>query len=63
MSVQEQDYDDIEYDDDAGCSWCDGEGIRECDAAPLCWSRNCNGDFHDCPACDGSGLARDQRIW
>lgn len=61
-SEVEDDYED-EYDPDGDCSHCGGRGEEECSDGPLCFERNCSHGYHDCIACGGSGLARDQRIW
>ncbi len=50
-----------DYDDD--CMTCGGEGFEECETTNRiegCWERHCNGDFHECPNCHGSGRAKDQ---
>lgn len=39
---------------------------RECETSTSsegCWESDCDGDFHTCPNCKGSGLAKDQRYW
>jgi hypothetical protein len=56
-------WDDATYDDDPDCSFCGGDGEEECADPIQCFTPRCNGEWHQCPACRGSGLARDQRIW
>jgi hypothetical protein len=53
-------------DDGARCMTCGGDGIEECedtDSAEGCWQSDCDGDFHTCTNCHGSGLAKDQWYW
>ena len=65
MTLSEPDIEEYEYDDDP-CMTCGGDGIEECedtDSAEGCWEPDCNGRFHTCPNCRGSGNAKDQRFW
>ena len=60
--------DDVyEYDEEADCSICGGEGYKGCDDWIQCMSPHHVGSGPDqlcqCAACHGSGLARDQVIW
>lgn len=55
----------FDYDDDR-CMTCQGDGFEECEttnSAEGCWESDCDGDFHLCPNCKGSGLAKDQWFW
>lgn len=64
MTDTQADHDDQDYDDDPNCQTCGGgDGFEECedtDSAEGCWIAGCDGDFHTCPDCKGSGLAKDQ---
>ena len=53
--------DDI-WDDEPDCSWCGGDGWEECDDPIQCTYRH-DWREHPCPACGGSGLAKDQTLW
>lgn len=52
---------------DPDCSFCGGEGYEECDDFIQCCAPHHigNGVYreHECKACGGSGLAKDQVIW
>lgn len=53
-------------DDDDGwdqCQTCCGDGYEECWDWPDCWEPKCDGDFHRCPNCHGTGSAKDQWYW
>jgi hypothetical protein len=55
----QQEPNDDEFDDrPRDCSWCGGDGLTECDGSD-CYCSN----LHDCPACRGSGDAKDQTLW
>jgi hypothetical protein len=63
-----QDHLDEPYDDDdePGCQTCGGDGFEECEdvnSSEGCWIAGCDGYFHTCPNCNGSGLAKDQWYW
>lgn len=45
------------------CSWCGGEGEVHCDDGFDCWQPDCSCGMHRCPACNGSGRAKDQTLW
>jgi hypothetical protein len=48
------------------CQTCGGDGIEDCNdsgSSEGCWERGCNDDWHTCPNCKGSGLAKDQWYW
>jgi hypothetical protein len=52
-----------EWDDEANCQTCQGDGFCECedsDSAEGCWEADCDGTLHTCPNCKGSGLAKNQ---
>ena len=52
-------------DDEPECMSCE-DGIEEChdsQSSEGCWAADCNGDFHVCTNCHGSGLAKDQTYW
>jgi len=51
------------YDPEAECSWCGGEGINDCTDGLECFDPDCDGDMCRCGSCNGSGLAKDQRVW
>lgn len=60
------DIDDDPYDgtgDDPDCSWCGGDSWTECDDPIQCCDPRCNGGTHPCPACGGTGLAKNQVLW
>ena len=51
-------------DDDPSCSWCGGEpDMQECDDPIQCCDPRCDGTWHPCTACQGTGLAKFQTIW
>ena len=51
-------------DDYAECSWCGGEWyLQECDDPIQCCSPRCDGQWHPCDACQGTGLAKHQVMW
>jgi hypothetical protein len=48
------------------CMTCCGDGFEECedtDSAEGCWNADCDGVWHTCPNCRGSGRAKDQSWW
>ena len=65
MSTDCWDDDDLDYgdDEDRNCQTCCGEQIEECHDILGCFEAGCNGDYHRCPNCKGSGLAKDQCYW
>jgi len=55
------DYDDCE---DRACTICGGEWyLQECDDPIQCCSPGCDGVWHPCSACNGTGLAAHQWMW
>lgn len=58
---------DHDYEDDDGyeanCMTCLGDGTEECMDSCMCFEPDCNGDYHTCPNCRGSGSASDQWYW
>jgi hypothetical protein len=61
-------YPDDDYDpadpDGGHCSVCGGEPyLQECDDPIQCCDPRCDGQFHPCRACNGTGLAKHQTIW
>lgn len=49
---------------DDPCSWCGGHpDEQECDDPIQCCDPRCDGQYHPCTACNGTGLARNQVIW
>lgn len=46
-----------EFGNDLECTICGGEGTCDANADPL-W--DCDDSIHDCHACRGSGMRRDQ---
>ena len=68
MSDREVDYIGPFFDDEdePACQSCGGEGIEECEdvnSSEGCWAAHCNGSFHECTNCHGSGQAKDQTYW
>lgn len=55
------DYDGI--DDDPRCTMCGGEVWVECDDPIQCTYPRCDGETHQCSACNGTGLAEHQVMW
>ncbi len=52
------------YEDGDACSWCGGEpDMQECGDPIQCCSPRCDGEFHPCEACQGTGLAKHQVMW
>ena len=50
--------------DSEECSWCGGEWyLQECDDPIQCCDPGCDGQWHPCVACQGTGLAKHQVIW
>jgi len=63
MTGIDEDYD---FDDAAGdsCTWCGGEWyLQECDDPIQCGDPRCDGRWHPCAACNGTGLASEQWCW
>jgi hypothetical protein len=65
LSVPDDDHwdehDDLDYEP---CSWCGGEWyLQECDDPIQCCDPACDGQWHPCTACCGTGLAREQWCW
>ena len=55
---------DDEGDDTLPCSHCGGEpDLQECDDPIQCCDPRCDGTWHPCTACQGTGLAKHQVIW
>lgn len=54
--------DDEEYDPDASCLYCGGEGYLPGEefSDPLWYDRN---EFYPCPSCRGTGLRKDMTLW
>ncbi len=51
-------------EDSEACSHCDGEPyMQECDDPIQCCDPHCDGTWHPCVACDGTGLAVHQWSW
>lgn len=58
----DDEYWDGTVDDD--CSHCGGEpDLQECDDPIQCCDPRCDGVFHPCVACNGTGLAKNQWLW
>ena len=51
------------YADHPSCTHCGGDIWVECDDPIQCTYPRCDGEFHPDPACNGTGLARDQWSW
>lgn len=50
--------------DDLSCTWCDGDQYFYGDDLPgFDWSWHDPEDFHDCPACRGTGLRKFQTLF
>jgi len=61
--IDDDPYDGDEYDDER-CSHCGGEWyLQECDDPLQCCDPRCDGQWHPCIACGGTGLAKNQVIW
>ncbi len=46
------------------CTWCGGEpDLQECDDPIQCCDPRCDGTWHPCTACQGTGLSKYQVIW
>ena len=68
VSVQPDPYepdDAYDYDDgDDSCTHCDGRpDEQECDDPIQCCDPRCDGVWHPCVACNGTGKAKDQWMW
>ena len=51
-------------DEDRACSICGGEWyLQECDDPIQCCDPKCDGQWHPCTACNGTGLAAHQWMW
>jgi hypothetical protein len=60
--------DDDDWDENADCSMCGGDGYEECYDPIQCLRRHFGGSpfdggEHECSACGGSGKAKDQTAW
>lgn len=58
--------DDWQYrddDEDDRCTCCDGDIWVECDDPIQCCDPRCDGQWHPCEVCQGTGLAKNQVIW
>lgn len=57
--------DDYGPDEDSNpCSHCGGDWyLQECDDPIQCCDPHCDGVWHPCTACQGTGLAKHQVIW
>ena len=53
----------LDHDDDPSCTHCGGDIWVECDDPIQCTYPRCDGEFHPDPACNGTGLAKDQWLW
>lgn len=50
--------------DNEPCSHCGGEWyLQECDDPIQCCDPRCDGQWHPCVACQGTGLAKNQVMW
>jgi hypothetical protein len=55
---------DLDEPGDMDCSHCGGDWyMQECDDPIQCCDPRCDGTWHPCTACQGTGLARHQVIW
>jgi len=50
-------------EDDRHCTFCGGDQWTECDDPIQCLDPRCDGEWHPCPACRGTGLAEHQVLW
>lgn len=51
-------------DDDWACTMCGGHpDEQECSDPIQCCDPRCDGQWHPCPACNGTGLASEQWCW
>ena len=58
------DADDEYTDDDPRCTHCNGEPwLQECDDPIQCCDPRCDGEWHPCTACGGTGLYEHQVIF
>lgn len=49
---------------DEPCSWCGGQpDVQECDDPIQCCDPRCDGVWHPCTACNGTGRASQQVVW
>lgn len=63
VDIDNDPYDGDEYDDER-CSHCGGDWwAMECDDPIQCCDPRCDGQWHPCSACQGTGWARNQVIW
>lgn len=67
MSVWDDGYDladDYDDRDDWECTHCGGEPeMTECDDPLQCCRPGCDGEFHPCVACNGTGLRKHQWLF
>ena len=67
MSQPDLSYPDDDWDGydsrDEECTHCDGDIWVECDDPIQCTYPRCDGEVHPDPACNGTGLAKDQWLW
>ncbi len=57
-------WDEYDGDEEVTCSHCGGEWyLQECDDPIQCCDSRCDGTWHPCVACNGTGLAASQWMW
>jgi hypothetical protein len=57
-------YDEYDDGEDRSCTICGGEpDMQECDDPIQCCDPKCDGQWHPCNACNGTGLAEHQWMW
>lgn len=63
-STLDDEVDDWDGAEDGCCSHCGGDWfLQECDDPIQCCDPRCDGTWHPCAACQGTGLAKHQVIW
>jgi hypothetical protein len=65
LTVPDDDHWDERDDlDGEPCTWCGGvPDLQECDDPLQCCDPECDGQWHPCTACNGTGLAANQVMW
>jgi hypothetical protein len=62
--VIELEYPQSEYDPELDdCTWCGGDGDEDCNDPLQCTKAHDEFGMCSCPACGGSGRAKDQTLW
>jgi hypothetical protein len=57
-------WDEYDGEEEGTCTHCGGEWyLQECDDPIQCCDPRCDGTWHPCVACNGTGRASEQWCW